>query len=353
MGSLCYTRRAAKEARPNLVKHLTLIFPGLIWPAHAQAAATEKLDCPALAALLDRAEVETLPPQSADDMLLVACGLEPLSAPLARLRAAGDGLEAPDVLCADPVHLAFQRDGMKLHDASLIAIRPQEADALIASLNETFADLGRFQAASPDRWYLVPRVLDAPGSTPLCSVIGRRIDNYLPRSPLFRRTLNEIQMLFHDHPVNQAREARGEPAINSVWIWGEGEPESLPPRANKIVSANPLARGIAQLAGSTACDTPAQFHAGLLDDETLIDLASLAAPLLALDVDAARAELARLERDWFAPIETLHARREIALSFLLPGDRLSARVRAAPPRRLRWFARRATLDRFIQTHLAP
>lgn len=37
-----------------------------------------------------------------------------------------------------------------------------------------------------------------------------------------RRLMTEIQMLLHEHPVNQARERAGLPAINAVWLWGLG-----------------------------------------------------------------------------------------------------------------------------------
>ena len=36
-------------------------------------------------------------------------------------------------------------------------------------------------------------------------------------------------MLLHAHPVNEAREARGEPAVNSLWLWGAG-PRAAPGR---------------------------------------------------------------------------------------------------------------------------
>jgi hypothetical protein len=36
----------------------------------------------------------------------------------------------------------------------------------------------------------------------------------------WRRLLNEIQMVWHDHPVNLARAERGEMPINSLWLFG-------------------------------------------------------------------------------------------------------------------------------------
>jgi hypothetical protein len=34
------------------------------------------------------------------------------------------------------------------------------------------------------------------------------------------KLLNEIQMFLYQHPVNQQRELRGQPVINSLWCWG-------------------------------------------------------------------------------------------------------------------------------------
>jgi hypothetical protein len=34
--------------------------------------------------------------------------------------------------------------------------------------------------------------------------------------------MNEIQMLLHEHPVNDVRQRRGRPVINSLWFWGFG-----------------------------------------------------------------------------------------------------------------------------------
>jgi hypothetical protein len=36
----------------------------------------------------------------------------------------------------------------------------------------------------------------------------------------WRRLLNEIQMVWHTHPVNLARAERGEVPINSLWLFG-------------------------------------------------------------------------------------------------------------------------------------
>jgi hypothetical protein len=53
---------------------------------------------------------------------------------------------------------------------------------------------------------------------------------------LIRRLMNELQMVLHEHPVNERRAAQGQRTINAVWLWGfgapnEAEPVELPPLA--------------------------------------------------------------------------------------------------------------------------
>ena len=63
--------------------------------------------------------------------------------------------------------------------------------------------------------------------------------------------LNEAQMVLHAHPVNEAREARGEPAVNSVWLWGAGRaPRSKRTRWQSVSADDPVALGLARVAGA-------------------------------------------------------------------------------------------------------
>ena len=56
-------------------------------------------------------------------------------------------------------------------------------------------------------------------------VAGHNIHDYMPSGPdgaLVRSLMNEIQMVLHEHPVNESRARRNEPVINAVWLWGFG-----------------------------------------------------------------------------------------------------------------------------------
>jgi len=52
---------------------------------------------------------------------------------------------------------------------------------------------------------------------------GRDLSDWWPMDPAWRgwrKLLNEIQMLWHEHPVNTARAEEGKPPINGVWLYG-------------------------------------------------------------------------------------------------------------------------------------
>ncbi len=50
--------------------------------------------------------------------------------------------------------------------------------------------------------------------------LGCELKSMLPNPKVWQRYLNEAQMLLANLPVNRARTARGEAAVNSVWFWG-------------------------------------------------------------------------------------------------------------------------------------
>jgi hypothetical protein len=111
--------------------------------------------------------------------------------------------------------------------------------------------------------------------------------------------------------VNTEREARGAPAVNSVWFWGGGAfavPAARP--FSIVLSEDPLARGLALAAG-----IPGRRLSG--SAETM--LAALPVEGTALIVlDPPRS--ATLERDWFQPLlAALGAGRIGMLSLSLAG----------------------------------
>ena len=289
--------------------HCELIVPGLFAEASgARAPALELLLARGRSAL--RAGSGSLPVEA---WLQAAFELEGESLPAGALSLAGAGGE-PGADCwarADPVHLRLLRDRLIVVPAAAFAISYAEADALVEALNRHFGERLALQALEPGRWCAR---LDVPlgfqSSAPL-DAAGRDVDLAIraggEAGKRSAALLNEAQMLLHAHPVNAAREARGEPAVNSLWLWGAGGAPRVPSSRWRSVSADdPVARGLARLSGARARTLPEGAEGWLqdapMDGRHLALLDALRAPL-ALGQSAEYAEcIDALEKRWFEPL---------------------------------------------------
>lgn len=208
---------------------------------------------------------------------------------------------------ADPVNLSLGQDGLAFEGTAL-DVSHSEAEALVAALNRHFGEAMAFEALHPERWYVkfpgASEVLTTPPSAAHGSAIGDKLPSG-PDAMRFRALMNEVQMLLHEHPVNTEREARGAPAVNSVWFWGGGALAGLAARPFSVVlSENPLARGLALAAG-----IPVGTTLSALPDEGKALIV----------VDAPRS--AALESEWFAPLlAALEDGRIGMLSLYLGGE---------------------------------
>jgi hypothetical protein len=186
--------------------------------------------------------------------------------PLAPLSWLGEGGQ-PDTaywLNVDPVYFMLQRDYFSLGE--LVVLPQANAQSLVDSLNQHFASDGlQFHLGQPDfqghgRWYLRLNTSPDIKTTLPEMAMGRDIRPFLPQGAeagKWNRLLNEIQMLLHVHPVNQAREAKGEPPVNSLWLSGGGAlTTTLVTRPGTLIGNNPLVRGLCLQADSHCLDLP-------------------------------------------------------------------------------------------------
>ena len=129
-------------------------------------------------------------------------------------------------LRADPVHLQPHGDTLVLAASDDLTINQAEADQLIQEILKVFAEDGWvLKAPRPHRWYLQPADTPDMHTTHIDRVLGNNIYPSLPTGrdgKKWHTVLNELQILLHTSGVNQERESRGEPAINSLWFWGGG-----------------------------------------------------------------------------------------------------------------------------------
>ncbi len=155
-------------------------------------------------------------------------------------------------------HWVMGREQASLSDPQALHISPQESDALLQTMRPYFESEGiTLHAARPGHWLGQGKVFEQPSAS-LDRVIARNVDPWLPAGPdarLLRRLQNEMQMLLYTHPVNQAREERGAPLINSLWFSASGRL----PADNRPLPGVHLTRELAAAALSE--DAPAYAQA--------------------------------------------------------------------------------------------
>ena len=248
--------------------HCELAIPGLFGDSAG-------VRCAALELLLARGRRVRAPARSLEAWLSEAFELGDGPFPAGALTLLGCGDEPGEATWAraDPTHLRFFRDHFATVPGETFEVQREEADALCEALSRHFAAQLAFRACEPRRW------------------CARLFNDAVPNDAL----VNEVQMLLHAHPLNEAREARGELAINSVRFWGAGQaPRRAQCRWQSVAAADPAVRGAARLAGTRHRALPGSAPEWL--DRLPEDGRHLAL------LDARETALADLERDWFAPL---------------------------------------------------
>lgn len=315
--------------------HVQLLVPDLI-----NSAADLRLE--SVETLLAKGRRSTLKAASTEDWLTGRYELEQPS--LAAFSLLGDGGSPGDGvwLRTDPVHLRVDRDTLVLADSSVFPLDMDEARALTASLNQHFSPMLEIHALHPERWYARLQSPSQSRFRPTAAVRGHPITAQLPRGEdgmHWHALMNEAQMLLHAHPVNEAREARGDLPVNSIWLWGEGGSEGTPSGAadthtrpfERVLSDDAVARGLGLASGASVAPLPANATAWLTDapatGNTLIVLDALRAPAAYDETDAWQEAAQKLERDWFTPLlAALRAGRIGMLTLHLPaaGDGIAS-----------------------------
>lgn len=129
-------------------------------------------------------------------------------------------------LYATPVHLVLQRDTFSLAVPVPLPLAPEEIGALTSTLNKHFEADGLMFFWHDEQWFLRLKCNPNIQTNPPESVINKDISAFLPTGEgaiKWASFTNELQMLLFVHPINQMRETKGLPVINSVWCYGGGQ----------------------------------------------------------------------------------------------------------------------------------
>ena len=164
-------------------------------------------------------------------------GSQNASAPL-ELQAQGVSVDSNTCIARiEPIHIHAARDHLVLTSTEILDIQASEADALFESVKDIFAEMSSITYRSkPHKWFIESSALQTLSTVSTAQAEGRNIDHWMPSDTSqegvarqWRKWQNEIQMIWFNHPINEARQAEGMLSINSVWISGIGKLTDIKP----------------------------------------------------------------------------------------------------------------------------
>jgi len=191
------------------------------------------LALPHLAELLGRLRPSG-PPQGSDEWspdtpferaIAALRGAPSEGVPVAAWLAGEAGLDATQAWALlTPIHLSVGSDQITALTPESLNLDATESRAIFESLAELWPAVEGWQShwLSPTQWLIAHPSLAGMNSASLDRVLARNVDAWMPEARRLRTLQNECQMLLHGSPLNEAREARGELVLNSVWISGCG-----------------------------------------------------------------------------------------------------------------------------------
>jgi hypothetical protein len=325
---------------------LHLLIPFAL-PASADArTALHGLQTPALDKLVSRATLvervigedfqRTLPHERwvASQFGATPTGSAADEAPLAPYMLLADGGDPGSAIwaCVQPVHVRIAHDHLVLIDPASLDLSDADAATLLALARPLIEELGvRIEAPQPSRWYLSSDAFGTlAGASPL-RASGRNIEIWLPheahsgeRSRAWMKLQNEVQMAWFEHPVNEAREARGLPAVNSIWFHAQGTQRPVTSPFARVLSDAVATRGLALAARAANGAPPRSFAQVSFNDApgaTLIEFDPFSTPFITQDWALWNDAFADLERSWLAPaLAALEAGELGELGLTLCGD---------------------------------
>jgi len=331
---LCQPAPVAAESRLRLVRPLAAaprFVEGGVWPYnHGMSQITlvlpsalpvpefapdlvRALQAPALASLLSRhSTARRLPADESvralphETWLARALGLIGAGQPAfagAAMRAYGLDAGGGIWFIVNPVHIEIARTHLMMGDPRYLGLSELDSRALFDAAAPYVQEAGHaLLYGDAQTWFL--RADDWAGldtATP-DAALGMDLTDWMPlgeRAAAFRRLQNEVQILWHTHPVNAAREARRMPAVNAFWPWGGAAAGSVAGK-RPLLACVDSAAWLTRLADTAPADL-AQFVPAI-EGDTILVCGSSAPYAAAADWGGWLAAMTQLEAGLFAPI---------------------------------------------------
>jgi len=343
------------------MSQITLVLPSALPVPEFAPDLVRALQAPALASLLSRTSAQRRVPADEsvralphETWLARALGLQDAGQPAfagAAMRGYGLAPDGGTWFIVNPVHIEIARTHLMMGDPRQLGLDEPDSRALFDAARPYVEEAGHaLLYGDAQTWFL--RADDWAGldtATP-DAALGMDLTDWMPlgeRAAAFRRLQNEIQILWHTHPVNASREARRLPAVNAFWPWGAAGATGAAgtPASCARLAAFDTAAWLARLAGTAASDL-ARF-APAIDGDTLLVCGSAAPYAAAADWGGWVGVMTQLEAQLFAPIlESLKNGRirEVKLVLSHRDALLEATTNAMAQRK---FWRRNTLESLL------
>ncbi len=298
------------------MNQLTLVLPFALPPPELATDLLHVLEAPALSALLSRTKSQQF--HSCDDSLRVlpheawlahALGLAPApagpaaQAPLAPAVMRGLGLgqaEEGTWFIINPVHVEIARNHLQMEDQRHLALEEADSHALFDAAKPYFDEVGKpLIYGNAQTWFM--RADDWAGldTATLDAATGQNLHAWMPEGPgalACSKLQNEVQMAWHEHPINEARQARNLAPVNSFWPWGGAAATPARQGPALFVGAGPA--WLSALADAA----PPDFAAVIMHESALVVLPTLIEAALASDWSSWLTLMVRLEREWCVPL---------------------------------------------------
>ncbi|WP_229412945.1 hypothetical protein [Massilia sp. WG5] len=312
--------------------HISLVLPFALPAPEFASDLIRALEAPALAALLSRTSSAARHPLAPTARVLPhelwiarTLGLANGVAPgLAASCMRGYGLDPGDGtwFVVNPAHIQIAHSHLMMGDPRQLDLREDEGRQLFDSARACCEEAGHaLLYGAPDTWFLRADDWDGIHTASPDAAIGMNLTDWVPTGPqarAFRKLQNEVQVSWYTHPVNAARESRGQAPVNAIWPWGAASVAAE--HAQKLV-----ARAAGKLGPAPALSTyatPGWLTA--LADQRLDGLSGIADKLLAAGAAAngrllvcGNVTAAALAADWHAWLQEMHALEQVLFAPLL------------------------------------
>ncbi len=139
-----------------------------------------------------------------------------------------------------PCHWQIGMDQVVMADPAHLHLSDQESQQLLQAMQPYFQEDGlQVTWHSALQWHAQGEMLADLPTASLDRVIGQNVKDWMPDHPAaqpLQRLQSEMQMLLYQHPVNDARDARRQIAVNAFWLHGAG---TLPVSGPAAAQAGP------------------------------------------------------------------------------------------------------------------